>query len=343
MDSIKVECSIPDPDGATWRIEQSFSTHAPGIVRILSTVTVDQPRDVFYLPMLTLLPGLGSFGTNKTQALFAGVEYLENEPSSSTADLNPPASNRQVPDTAKITFPLMALASQGRFLGLSWCPDRDSAFCAVFDSPDRIFKSAGHLMGLLFPGSDGNNREENSLVPYDPARLNPNQPLKIQAFVMGGTGDSVVPAVQQYVQLSGLPPMPATGMTTNQFIALAANGWLRSSIRDGSRYRHATPGFNSAPAADAALYMDYLAACITDSELANELDQAARGALGQVAPTDYNSAQIGHVRYPVPALIYGAVPQNIIKSATHAQNLLSQFVADGTIFYKPPVSGPDYS
>ncbi len=133
VDAIKVECSIPDPDGATWQIEQSFSVHAPGIVHVVSTVTVDQARDVFYLPMLTLLPGLGNFGTNKTQALFAGVEYLENEPSSSTADLNPPASNRQVPDTAKITFPLMAVASQGRFLGLSWCPDRDGTFCAVSD------------------------------------------------------------------------------------------------------------------------------------------------------------------------------------------------------------------
>jgi len=343
VDSIKIECSIPDPDGATWRIEQSFSIHAPGIVRIVSTATVDQARDVFYLPMLTLLPGLGSFGTNKTQALFAGVEYLENEPSSSTADLNPPASNRQVPDTAKITFPLMAMAVQGRFLGLSWSPDRDGTFCAVFDSPDRIFKSTGHLMGLLFPGSDGNNREENSVVPYDPARLNPNQPLTIQAFVIGGVGDSVVPAIQQYVQLSGLPPIPPMGMTTNQFLALAANGWLHSTIRDGNRYRHATPGFNSAPAADAALYMDYIAACVTDHELVNELGDAARSALAEVAAADYNSAQIGHVRFPAPALIYGAVPQNIIKSTTHAQNLLSQFVADGTIFYKPPASGPDYS
>ncbi len=68
-------------------------------------VTVSRDRLVAYLPLLTLLPGLGSFGTNKTQALFAGVEYLENEPSSSEADVRGIASKRQVPDSVKETFP----------------------------------------------------------------------------------------------------------------------------------------------------------------------------------------------------------------------------------------------
>jgi len=44
-------------------------------------------RETVYLPLLTLLSGLGTFGTNKTQGLFAGVEYLENEASSSQLDM----------------------------------------------------------------------------------------------------------------------------------------------------------------------------------------------------------------------------------------------------------------
>ena len=55
--------------------------------RLTSECSVDAPRDVVFLPLLLLLPGHGSFGSLKGRVLFAGVEYLENEPSSLTADL----------------------------------------------------------------------------------------------------------------------------------------------------------------------------------------------------------------------------------------------------------------
>jgi hypothetical protein len=87
-----------DEDMGQWEIRQQFSSGPrPGTISVEVRVTVSQERLVVYLPLLTLLPGLGSFGTNKTQALFAGVEYLENEPSSSEADLRscgPAASAR---------------------------------------------------------------------------------------------------------------------------------------------------------------------------------------------------------------------------------------------------------
>lgn len=341
--AIRAEAVTVDPDNARWRIEQVFSPMAPGAIRVTTSVTVDRDRDVVYLPMLTILPGLGSFGTNKVQALLAGVEYLENEPSSSTADLNPPASNRQVPDTAKITFPLMALAAEGRFVGMSWRPDRGAPFCAVFDSPDRMFGCVGHLMGLLFPGSGGNDREENSLIPYDSVRVGADRALGIEAVLMGGPGDTVVPAIQQYVRLFGLPPLPQPGMSATEFLALTGHGWLESALRDGDRYRHAAPGFNSGPASDAALYMDYAARFLNDPGLTDRLAAAARSALLQVTSANYNASQVGHVRYPVPSLVYGAAADNAARSAAHAQNLLKRFESDGSVIYKPPPSGPDYS
>ncbi|MCX8109003.1 MAG: hypothetical protein N3G20_09385, partial [Verrucomicrobiae bacterium] len=335
---------LTDPNGGRWHIEQSFSCHGTDVIRIVTTVTVSQERDVFYLPILTLLAGLGSYGTNKTQALFAGVEYLENEPSSSTADLNPPASNRQVPDTSKITFPLIAMVADGCFVGLSWKPDRSQTFCAVFDSPDRVFHSGAHLIGLLFPGSDGNNRDESSLIPYETVRLAPNQPLRLEAFVTGGAGTTVVPAVQKYLEIFGLPPLPTAGISSHDYLTLAAMGWLRSSIREVNKSRHAVPGFPASPSADAALYMHYLATCcVTNPALARELDAAHRSAIAEVPPNNYNSAQIGHVRYPVPPLIFGSVEENITLSIAHGKNLMSRFASDGTVFYTPPASGPDYS
>src|SRR5258708_29931966 len=113
--------------------------------------------------MFVVFPGAGSFGPVKGQGVLAGLEYLENEPSSSEADVIGPASKRQVPDNLKITFPLMAIQNDGRYLALTW--QMQSHFCALYDSPDRIFGSGGHVMGVLFPGSDGKNRPQANPPP----------------------------------------------------------------------------------------------------------------------------------------------------------------------------------
>jgi len=340
--AIRVKAACPDPDGGSWQIEQTFALNDAGTLRVSTRVVTDADRDVLYLPAFTLLAGLGDFGTNKTQALLAGVEYLDNEPSSSAADLNPPASNRQVPDIVKLTFPLMAVAAQERYVALAWNRDQPN-ICAVFDSPDRFFGTASHLMGLLFPGSDGANREENSLLPYDTVRLAAHRSVTVSALLLGGQGTSVVPAVQQYVRLFGLPPVPDIGMSAPDYFVLAARGWLDSQVREGDRYRHAAaPNFGATASADAAFFMDWLAPKVGDAALAARLLTAAQTALALVPSANYNSAQIGHVRYPVPALVYGAVAENANASHTHGNALLSRFQPDGSVHYQKPASGLDY-
>src|SRR6185437_9786499 len=97
-----------DPDGGTWRVERRFQPgNLSGTIDVQTDVSVNQDRAVAFLPMFLLFPGVGSFGEAKGQGLLAGLEYLENEPSSSEADVIGPASRRQVPDSLKITFPLM--------------------------------------------------------------------------------------------------------------------------------------------------------------------------------------------------------------------------------------------
>lgn len=342
--TLVARATLTDPDGGRWQFEQVFKLNAADSLLVEATARCDQDREVLYLPLFTLLPGLGSFGTNKTQALLAGVEYLENEPSSSTADLNPPASNRQVADTARLTFPLMAVAARDRYVALAWTQPPGAPTCAVFDTPDRLLGSGAQLMGLLFPGSDGLNREESSLLPYDAELLKANQPVRVAGLLLGGRGRSVVPAVRAYVQHFGLPPLPEIPGGTPAYLELAARGWLDSQIRDGDRYRHAAPGFPSAPAADAALYMDWLAERVAEGALAERLRTAAAGALSQVAPPHYNHAQVGHVRYPAPALVYGAVAANLDRAEEHARGLLGRFEADGFIRYQPGggIGGLDY-
>src|SRR5262249_23535318 len=151
-------------------IEQRFAPGGRGAIDVETSVTVNRERTVVFLPMIALLPGVGSFGENKQQALFAGLEYLDgDEPSSSEKDITGPGARRQVPDTLRITFPLMVVQAADRYIGLIW--DRDPKFSALFDSPDRTLHGGGHLMGVLFPGSDGQNRVEGNLLPYEGERL----------------------------------------------------------------------------------------------------------------------------------------------------------------------------
>jgi hypothetical protein len=340
--SLSVRGSVVDDDGGRWEMKQHFASGPlPGTIRMETQVTVSHDRMVAYLPLFTLLPGLGNFGTNKTQALLAGVEYLENEPSSSEADLRGPAAQRQVPDHLKLTFPLMALSAKGRYFGLIWEPEPKHA--AYFDSPDRLYHSGASVMGLLFPGSDGTNRDESQLLPYGGEWLRARQPLVVRATIIGGAGETVVPAVQHYVALRGMPPVPSPGLTADEYFTLASRSWLDSRIREGDLYRHAFwPGFGAQKAADAALWMDWLATQVKDASLGSQLTAAAAGALRQVAPGNYNSAGIGHIRYPAPALVYGAAQENAASALRRGRDLLRRFRPDGTVLYEKSAKGIDY-
>ncbi len=343
-DAVVVQATATDADGARWEIRQRFSAAGkPGAIDVETQVTVNQDRAVLFLPMFVVCPGVGSFGESKTQGLLAGLEYLDNEPSSSEADIVGPGSKRQVPDSVKITFPLMAVSTKDRYVGLIW--DMAPHFSAMYDSPDRLFKSGGHVMGVLFPGSDGVNRVEGNLLPYDAEKLAAGKALTLRATLIGGKGQSVVPAIQQYVALRPLPPPPNIGMDFQRYVRQAAGGWLDSKLREGSLYRHAywpRSSFGPQRAADAATLMDWLARQTNDAALAQRLKEAAKEALAQVPPPDYNYAGVSHVRYPVQSLLYGHVAESTNRALEVGRGQLRRFEPDGSIIYRKSPDRPDF-
>jgi hypothetical protein len=330
-----------DSDGGHWAIEQVFRPSKPeGAFDVETTLEADRYREVVYAPILTLLSGVGSFGTNKTQALLAGVEYLENEPSSSEADAIGDQAKRQAPDSYKITFPLMALANRGRYIGLIW--EAESRLAAFHDTPDRIFRSGGHAMGLMIPGASPGARDVGSLLPYEGVRLAAGQRIRARATIIGGRGETVVPAVQQYVARRGLPVLPKPNYDAAGYNRLAAHGWLDSKIRDGALFRHAVGGnFGAGPTADAAVDMIWLKDRVGDFGLSNRLAAIAVEAASKVSPESYNGAQVGHIRTPLPALVLGAVLENADAAARQGRSLLASFGPDGTVTYAAPQKGQD--
>jgi len=335
-----------DSGGATWEIDQLFfgpdlwaGSH-PGAIPMEVRIKVNRDRAVAFLPMFVMFPGAGSFGRTKGQGLFAGLEYLDNEPSSSEADVIGPASRRQVPDNLKITFPLMVIQNADLYVALTWKPRPQ--FSAVFDSPDRHFGSGGHVMGLLFPGSDGRNRVEGSLLPRAAEILRANQPLVLQATLLGGLGKSVVPAIEQYVALRGLPPLPEPRAELQKYAALAAGGWLDSQIRSGNMFRHADlPNFPFGHMADPAVWMAWLASVAEKPDLARRLNDSVKDVLAPIAPADWNSASIGHVHYPVASLLFGHVAENAARADETGHQLLGRFAPDGSVHYSPNPGGVD--
>ena len=343
-DGIRVKFDCSDPDGARWQINQHFSPGSTsGTIDADIEITVDQDREMAFLPMLLIFPGAHSFGAHKGQGLFAGLEYLEDEPSSSEADVVGPASKRQVPDDLKVTFPLMAIQIQDRYVALSW--RMRPQFAPVFDSPDRLFGSDGHVMGVLFPGSDGKNRVAGSLLPRTTTKLHAHEPLALRAVLMGGLGKTVVPAVEQYVASRGWPPLPGANLQLADYVSLAAAGWLDSGIGESNRFHHAIAGgsFPVGPATDAAIWMQWLAKKTSDSALASRLMDGSKAALEAIEPADLNFARVGHVHYPVGALVYGHVAENATRAGEFGHQVLGRFTPESAIEFHPTPGGLDYA
>lgn len=341
--SYELVYTFSDPHGAGWVWRRILTPlEDTGRIEVETRLEVDQDRSLLFAPLLTLLAGDGAFGARKNQGLFAGLEYLEDEPSSSEADLRGPESKRQIPDHAKITFPLMAVQADGAYLGFIWDPR--SEVSAIFDSPNRFLSAENHWMGLAFPGSNGMDREADSLTPFAPVTLSAREPVSTMAIVIAGEGETVAPAIREYVKLRDLPEIPESVPSKFAYGRVAAKGWLESDLNENGRFRHAVWGdrFGAQPAADAVMYMQAL--------LGWELGPALRGALRdgmalakrRLRTEDFGSALIGHVREPTPALIYGGIGQTSASLTRRARSQLNALDSRGTLPYVAPADGTDF-
>ncbi|MCF7974771.1 MAG: hypothetical protein K9N55_13215, partial [Phycisphaerae bacterium] len=343
LNRLTVTARIKDTQGATWQIQRTF-TPVPGesTVSVVTTVQVDQARDVVHIPWLTLLPGYNSFGPDKQQALFAGLEYLADEPSSSQADLTGPDHVRRMPDPVKVTIPLMAVAARNHTLGLIWTPN--DCVSPGFDSPDRVFGSQSHAFWLSGPAV-GDRRFANDLVAHTPMTLKANESISVQAWIISGRGKSIVPAVKQYVQLHPLPALPEIEGGYAHAVDLLAHGWLDSVIREKGRFRHAVWGssFNPQPAADAAAFMQTLSAQTQDQSLAARLQQGVTEAIECLAPSDPYASSVSHIRQPLAPLLFGKVGEYVHLRHKQALAQLRAFDNQGRILYQPQADKPDYS
>lgn len=335
------KAEIKDSKGANWQIQRRIKTaQQKGTLIVEIELKADMDRDVIHIPWLTIFPGLGTFGRHKDQGLFAGLEYLSDEPSSSKADIETPDHVRRVPDPLKITFPLMAIAHGGNYIGVIWEPSELVA--VTFDSPDRIYNSGAHLIALSGPGV-GELRFENVFCAQVPLRLQANQPLKVTAMIIGGKGKSIVPAVRHYVALKGLPEVPKFEGGFDAAVDLLSHGWLDSKINEDGLFRHAVWGdnFPAGPAADAAMYIDWLSNNTENKSLRERLSNEKNRSLSRIPSRQPFSSGVSHAHLPNTPLVFGRTFEFVQQRRNQAYNLLRAFDANGIKLYRPGKT--DYS
>ena len=333
---------VSDGGGAQWRLSRRFvPVSGQSALEVVVTVAVDQERDVTGVPWLTLLPGLGTFATHKHQALFAGLEYLDDEPSSSTADITVADHVRRIPDPVNITFPLMAIEQDGRYVGLIW--EKSPWVAAGFDSPDTVFGSGAQAMWLSGPNV-GPLRFANDMVAHSPMHFKANQPVTVRAWIIGGKAASMAPVVQQFVQLRGLPAVPEFAGGYPRAVELLAHGWLDSAANRGFLFRHAVWGdnFGPSPAADAAMYMQWLARAGSDKELAGRLRSGVDETLKKLNPGDPFDSAVSHVRLLTPTLVFGRVEEFVQLRQRQAWEHLKRFDEQGRVIYRAGAGEVDY-
>lgn len=334
------------PGGGELRLNREFSRSGDGVIACHVQLSTTQPCELVYAPLLMVFPGHRSFGDQKQQALFAGLEYLENESSSSDADVDAARALRRVPAAYKITLPLMAVQADDRYIGLIWQPVPESV-AACFDTPDRLFGTKSQVFGLIAPGAVDGRREEGEEIPLVPTRLTPDQPIEVAGQLIGGAAKSIIPAVQKYVELHSLPELPAR-FNALQVADLLTAGWLDSPLKVESRFRHAVAGdsFQAQPTADAIWMLRQLAA-VEDSQQAVQaaarLRREADKSLLDLPPGHLHHAAVGHVRVPNGTLLLGDPAEGIAQARNAAAGQLARLGADGRVLYQPSPGRLDFS
>jgi hypothetical protein len=320
----------------------------PGTVDVEVTLSLSGSTGdsipVLHVPWLNLFPGFGSTGAGKHQAVFPGLEYLANEPSSSKADIESDGYDRRVPDPIKITWPMMGIVqANGTFFSVMW--EMAPEVTPVFDSPDRTFNSGAHLFGLWGPGV-GAERPEGELFAYAPFTLEAAHPITVRATLQAGTAGHAVDMIKACLQHHPMPDLVELPGGLPEAVELLGRGWLDSGLGSGDQWRHAlwNDSFPPAYAADAPMYMQWLADHTADTALANRLQDRAGRALEALRTHQplMNSA-VSHVRLPAPPLLYTELTDYIPYVEAQARRLLADFDETGVRRYTPAPGKPDYA
>ncbi len=176
-------------------------------------------RENMYLRYLRgpwLKVGCGSFGTEKTDAIFPGIDWVVGKEWSSGNDwFKYPWAEKFAPFVNKVSAPCMCVSHDGDAIGISWDPDnwasrwfnyRSHGIQPVFAVPNFIDRDDNSLLGLMVPQAEG-LKDENQIYAEPPMEVHLDQQFRIDATIALCKGNSA-DWMAEYVKRSGLPEIP---------------------------------------------------------------------------------------------------------------------------------------
>ena len=352
---ISTEATMTDADGRRWWIRRHFMTDKTNdalvvLTRIEAEMSKDngEPAKVLHVPALTLFVDRASNG-HKHQAMLAGVEYLDDEPSSNTKEIRTHEHNRLIPAEYRLSAPMAVFTKDGSWFAALWMEIEKikkkgagpSQCATVFDTPDRLFKSGGHLLAFWAPAV-GSARSESELDVYESVPL---RKLEHLALFKAGEGESVADAIEAW--LFGKTLLKPDKIDQTAALEQLAQGWLDSAIREGVKFKHAIGGsFKSSLVADAPVLMQHLASALDrepkgDRKLAERLRSVAAEVLAAVPKRAVGFTSVSHVRRPAPVLVAGDVPAYLARKDAELKSG-NVTLASGKRIWKPQPGKPDF-
>ena len=336
-DGFTMRAATRDAEGRKWRLSRSFTKVEKGRALAIKTEYSCDKTQAFHVPYLTLFAERSSNG-HKHQAMLAGLEYLDDEPSSNTKEIRMPESNRLIPALHRICAPFAALTDEKAWLAAEWEMPLKREYAVVFDTPDRQFKSGGHLLAFWFPAV-GDARSESELDLYG---SEPYSGGSQTVILHAGDGATVADALAALVRPEKLPPRDKIEEVAT--LTLLSHGWLDSNLRDGTQVRHAI-GFALNQASDAPALMRWLAAQLErrpkpDAALVKRLRETASAMFAAVAPKDIGQMCVSHIQRPASPLLAGDIQAWLRARAEHLAKGTKE-LSNGFREWHKPAKGAD--
>jgi len=157
--------------------------------------------------------GEASFGADKHDAIFPGVEWNVGREWSSGSDwFKDPWANKCIPHPNKIAIPVMAVSHGRAGIGMGfdlnkrgarWFNYRANIQQPVFASPNFIERMDNHLMGLKLPDVEI-EAQENKLFADQPLEIHLGERIAFDAEIFLADGNSME-VVYDYVTRHGMP------------------------------------------------------------------------------------------------------------------------------------------
>jgi len=133
-----------------------------------------------------------------------------------------------------------------------------------------------------------------------------------------------------------LPAVPEFKGGFDAAANMLAHGWLDSQINQDGLFRHAvwSDRFRPGPAADAAMFIDWLSNHTSDEKLCERLYAAKYQALGRLPSGQAFSSGVSHTHPPTAPFIFGRTYEFVQQRRSKALSLLNNFDENGIKLYR---------